>query len=665
MKNNQPRYVKQYAAGILDYSSQYGGENPRSFSYSVSNVVGEPQIFPKYGDFTQAAVMRTYGPWWKSKDARHRINKRPLQYHFASDDYIDIVFDDAVHPWSIAIYETYNPGAIVRILALCQRFPKPCSKESSESVSNDNGTDPDICGKVVPVPSYGYTHWEVLWQNPRTATPPSLPAEARMFAPILREIKYRTRIIRLELNQNHLNYYTELDAVELTGTLNYSSSTCVDPPTYSLSQMMISSPPPPLPFNITPSTSAEELAYDESKPDLKLTPSEESTDLDHQQSSSEFLPEEENNAECETSSNGHFDYLPSEIIHNIFRYLPLPDFCRAACVCRLFRTHSYDQMQLTELNLQPYWHLIDNAALYSIQVRCQKKDLESREQNEDGDHGGYIEKMNLSWVGGGDMVSPENFSDFINTCNMTSLWYLDLTSSSSVTDGILESIVSAAPLLTYLNIQSCDKPTSEGIRILHKLSNLQTINLYRTKVDDAGIILIVHSNPNLVDINLGSCIKINDYDRVLIEIAEHCPLLKNIDTWRAKSLTSQGINALTTSCRHLEQLDFGWCGGLLSGSGCFTNIAVRCPNLTKLFTTANRTIGDETIQDLAKHCPKLQQLDILGTRLVSPAALENLLHSCPDMEFIDVSFCYAFTVQVVETLRQKFPRVEIKRSFQD
>lgn len=78
MKNNQPRYVKQYAAGILDYSSQYGGENPRSFSYSVSNVVGEPQIFPKYGDFTQAAVMRTYGPWWKSKDARHRINKRPL-----------------------------------------------------------------------------------------------------------------------------------------------------------------------------------------------------------------------------------------------------------------------------------------------------------------------------------------------------------------------------------------------------------------------------------------------------------------------------------------------------------------------------------------------------------------------------------------------------------
>ena len=60
-----------------------------------------------------------------------------------------------------------------------------------------------------------------------------------------------------------------------------------------------------------------------------------------------------------------------------------------------------------------------------------------------------------------------------------------------------------------------------------------------------------------------------------------------------------------------------------------------------------------------------RQLDILGTRLVSAEAVENLLHRCKKMEFIDVSFCYSFTVEVVESLRQAYPHVAIKRSFQD
>jgi len=61
-----------------------------------------------------------------------------------------------------------------------------------------------------------YTHWEVLWEN--TNPRKNLPREARMFAPILREIKHRTRIIRIEFSSVHLDYYTEIDAVELTGT---------------------------------------------------------------------------------------------------------------------------------------------------------------------------------------------------------------------------------------------------------------------------------------------------------------------------------------------------------------------------------------------------------------------------------------------------------------
>ena len=73
-----PRYVKQFVDEITDFSSQYGGENPRSFSYSISNIRGEPQIFPRYGDYTQTAVMRTYGPWWDQCSSHsHKKDNRP------------------------------------------------------------------------------------------------------------------------------------------------------------------------------------------------------------------------------------------------------------------------------------------------------------------------------------------------------------------------------------------------------------------------------------------------------------------------------------------------------------------------------------------------------------------------------------------------------------
>ena len=94
------------------------------------------------------------------------------------------------------------------------------SDESSDVENSD--VDPCIFGKAIPLPLVDqYTHWEVLWYN---TNPQCNPAkEARMFAPILRDIKYRSRIIRLEFCHTQLDYYTELDAVELTGTSAFVS----------------------------------------------------------------------------------------------------------------------------------------------------------------------------------------------------------------------------------------------------------------------------------------------------------------------------------------------------------------------------------------------------------------------------------------------------------
>lgn len=45
---------RQAVSKVLDFSSQYGLEESRS--YTVENIVGETNNYPNYGDFTQALV---------------------------------------------------------------------------------------------------------------------------------------------------------------------------------------------------------------------------------------------------------------------------------------------------------------------------------------------------------------------------------------------------------------------------------------------------------------------------------------------------------------------------------------------------------------------------------------------------------------------------------
>jgi len=46
------------ALEVTDFSSQYGSET--SISYTASNLAGRGNIYPSYGDFTQACVFVSY-----------------------------------------------------------------------------------------------------------------------------------------------------------------------------------------------------------------------------------------------------------------------------------------------------------------------------------------------------------------------------------------------------------------------------------------------------------------------------------------------------------------------------------------------------------------------------------------------------------------------------
>ncbi len=106
-----PEYIRLFVQDVLEFSSQYGKEN--SNSYTVANIRSRPHYFPKYGDFLESCVLRTYGPWWPTVD-KIPIPAQPL---FISTDFIEVQFEHKLLIESVVVYETYNPGAVCVLYA--------------------------------------------------------------------------------------------------------------------------------------------------------------------------------------------------------------------------------------------------------------------------------------------------------------------------------------------------------------------------------------------------------------------------------------------------------------------------------------------------------------------------------------------------------------------
>lgn len=76
-----------------------------------------------------------------------------------SDDYIDVAFEQSVYPFRVSIYETYNPGTVVRIWA-----------------KNDNQ-------KIV--------RWFLLYEGEAL----NVGHVPRIFSPVITTVSFKTRLV--------------------------------------------------------------------------------------------------------------------------------------------------------------------------------------------------------------------------------------------------------------------------------------------------------------------------------------------------------------------------------------------------------------------------------------------------------------------------------------
>ncbi|RZF32510.1 hypothetical protein LSTR_LSTR013766 [Laodelphax striatellus] len=131
--------IEQFVTDVVDFSSQYGSDI--SITYTAYNLAGKPSKYPDYGDFPQAFVMRTYGNWWQEAPSRREIFMPQNLGKIVSQDYIDLRFEQAVFPVTISIYETFNPGSVVRIWAGWKRANGNCCGRANRSLRSHG---PDI-----------------------------------------------------------------------------------------------------------------------------------------------------------------------------------------------------------------------------------------------------------------------------------------------------------------------------------------------------------------------------------------------------------------------------------------------------------------------------------------------------------------------------------------
>ncbi|XP_061529776.1 F-box/LRR-repeat protein 4 isoform X1 [Phycodurus eques] len=442
--------------------------------------------------------------------------------------------------------------------------------------------------------------WEVLWSGEPTKV---LAPQARQFSPNIKHISFPTNLLRLEVNSSLLDYYTELDAVILRGVK--------ERPMLALYKMPV--------IDIIDLSDSEEDLSDLGGP-FRQGPDR-------------------------RTGNGYFDKLPYELIQLILSHLTLPDLCRLAQSCKMLHQQCCDPLQYTQLSLQPYWARLSDTSLGHLQSRCTR-----------------LQRLNLSWTGNRGALTLNSFSSFMKVCGL-SLVRLELSCCHFLNEACLEILAQTCPGLQELNLASCDRLPPQAFTHISKLTRLRRLVLYRTKIEQTAILSILTFCIELKHLNLGSCVRIEDYDVVASMLATRCRSLCSLDLWRCRNLTDRGLNELVSGCRMLEELELGWCLTLQSSTGCFQHLARSLPRLRKLFLTANRTVRDSDVEELASSCPLLQHLDILGTRLVSAASLKKLLQSCPHLLLLDVSFCSQIDTRIAQELSSLFPSVAIKRSF--
>lgn len=561
--------VNQYAQAVIDFSSQYGSDY--SISYTALNITGRPSKFPDYGDFPETFAMRTYGNWWDMAPSRVQEIKPQNLPKIPAHDFIIIRFEQFVIPEELVIYETYNPGAIVRIWAYT----------AAEK-------------------------WVCLWEvAPRSYSNIS----ASRFAPPLKKLLLPTNTIRLEFNHSLLHYFTEIDGVVLVGKkssvfnnqdiLNFCKTRNRKGRIVRKLESMKFRPN----FNENPQSLMDFLK----------------NDLEKFIEETAMISLNDADASDQQPVKLGLSDMPFEILLNIFSHLDLISLFRVGQVSKFLYDVSTHPLLYSELNLKPYWHLATSELLCTLAKRSTlmkkldmswcgvfnsmsptefKKFIQQRGDNLTHLRLNSCRFLNASCIETVGIVcdslkelSLRNYSidppilNFSCLANLKNLERLDLFRTVIEPD-LLLTMLESNRKLKHLNLAFC------GIGV---------------NMDDVAV-QIAKYNKQLISLDMW---KSHSLSFKGLQALSLCHELEEVDFgWclREEPLPGESLKSLLIGCPKLKKLFLAAIRGITDRD--VENIANLCPNLEQLDLMGVLGISTERCYEILQKCKKLKLLDL-------------------------------------------------------
>ncbi|XP_043921731.1 F-box/LRR-repeat protein 4 [Protopterus annectens] len=555
---------QQYVKEVVDFSSHYGSEN--SMSYTMWNLANKPNVYPNSGDFTQAAVFRTYGKWWDlSFGAPPKFRRMPPDFY--SQDYVEVAFQEPVYPTAVHVLETYYPGAIVRILACSVN---PFSQNRSSEV-----------------------RWETLWSGAPTN---SSTLHACQFMPPIKPIDFPTNLIRLEVNSSLLEYYTELDAVILCGVKQRPKNTSLidlndlndkekdddecevrrldeslykmtihqnksngyfDMLPYELIQLIISHLTVPDLCRLAQTCKllnrhcCDPLQYIQ----LSLQPywaRLDDTSLEHLQS------------RCTLIQSLDLSWAGSR------GAISVPAFCRFLNVCG---------SQLIRLELS-CCHFLDEICIEAIAQMCPN-----------------LQELNLS-----SCIRLQS-SAFNHISKISGLRRLVLY-RTKIEQTALLSTLNFCSQLQHLSLGSCFKIEDYDMvasMIGAKCRDLRSLDLWRCNISDNGIASLVSGCTLLEELDLGWCSALQSSTGCFVNLARKLPWLRKIYLTANRSVCDTDIEELAANCPNLQHLDI--LGTRLVSPASLRKLLQSCVELSLLDISFCSQIDTKVVQEFNAEFP--------------------------------------------------------------
>ncbi|CAF1191928.1 unnamed protein product [Rotaria sordida] len=640
--------VEQYPSNLRDFSSQYGSNSARS--YAVGNICKRPEIYPLYGDSSQALVFRTYGPWWINMPSYKKTKKnfKRWENEFTSRDFIDIEYSNLVYPCiSLNIYETYNPGSLEVVYVgeennnngniiwhRVWKFPESFSitLRNNQEIFIENGRQQmnDLFPNHVNTATSALQslhlntdHEQISKIYTHHTYPPAARFPRILKIPLIDKVSFPTRHIRLEFDHCTANYYIEIDTITLCGQISN---------------------------------------FNQSLPKQIISKQEENFELNY------F----ENN----------LIKLPFDLLFLICSYLDLYSLIQFSSTCRYLRQQCLHPLQFHSLNLQPYWNGITNDTIENFFL----------------EHCIQTKYLSLSWT---KSIQYSSFNQLLNICS-NKLIQLNLACCQYLTGEYIQIIVNYCKNIEILNLENCSYLTNLDFIPLKNLHHIRSLNVYRTKIDYRTLLPLIDNNKeHLEDINLGSCQNLIDTVGIVKLIFARCINLRSIDLWRASNLTSNcylsiiglshdiqeeerrfsnlsineqeelaiiyslvnlpiEINSII-HMTYLREIDIGWTD---PPAGFIQNFVQQVGHsLIKIFLTACRRVSNEDIIAISENCLQLRQLDVLGSNIIQEETMECILKNCLYIEFLDLSFCSKISDEKISNWICQYKNC-FKRSYQ-